>query len=75
MWWRLIVLVLSIAVILLLLFFIIISIIIQQFDDVNALNSPIFFRSSRKNLKILWWIILLRFENQLICISKIAAMG
>ena len=22
-----------------------------------------------------WWIILLKFENQLICISKIAAMG
>ena len=39
MWWRLIVLVLSIAVI--------IIIILQQFDDVNALQSPIFIRSSR----------------------------
>ena len=36
MWWKLIVLVLSIAVI-----------ILQQFDDVNALQSPIFIRSSQ----------------------------
>ena len=35
MWWRLIVLVLS-------LFVMIIIIIIQQFEDVNALQSPIF---------------------------------
>ena len=41
MWWRLIVLVLSIAVI------IIIITILQQFDDVNALQSPIFLLSSR----------------------------
>ena len=40
MWWKLIVLVLSIVVI-------IIIIIIQQYDDVNALQSPIFIRSSR----------------------------
>ena len=42
MWWRLFVLVLSVVVI------IIIIIIIQQFDDVNALQSPILIRSSRK---------------------------
>ena len=39
MWWRLIVSVLSIVVI--------IIIILQQFDDMNALQSPIFIRSSR----------------------------
>ena len=38
MWWRLIVSVLSIVVII---------IIIQQFDDVNTLQSPIFIRSSQ----------------------------
>ena len=46
MWWRLIVLVLSI-------FVIIIIIIIQQFDDVNALQSPIFIRS----LRIFFWTL------------------
>ena len=43
MWWRVIVLVLSIVVII-----IIIIIILQQFDNVNALQSPIFIRSSQK---------------------------
>ena len=41
----------------------------------NALQSPIFIRSSRKKLYTLSWIILLKFENLLICINKMAAMG
>ena len=68
MWLRLLVLVLYIFVII---------IIIQQFDDVNALHAvanihPIFVKFV---LNTLWWIILFKFENQLICISKMAAMG
>ena len=42
MWWRLFVLVLYIVVII-----IIIIIILQQFDDVDALQSPIFIQSSQ----------------------------
>ena len=72
MWWRLIVLMLLIVVIIIN----IIIIILQQFDNVNALQSPIFIRSLRTFfLNTFWWIILLNFENQLICIFKIAAMG
>ena len=40
MWWRLIVLVLSIAVIIIIIF-------LQEFDDVNSLQSPIFIRCSQ----------------------------
>ena len=39
MWWRLIILVLSIVVV--------IIVFIQQFEDVNALQSPIFIRSAQ----------------------------
>ena len=44
LWWRLIVIVLVLSIVVIIINIIII--IIQQFDDVNALQSPIFIRSS-----------------------------
>ena len=57
MWWKLIVLVLSIVVIII---NIIIINIIKQFNDVNVLQSPIFIRSFQNILNTLWWIIQLK---------------
>ena len=58
---RLIVLVLSIVVI-------IIIIILQQFDDVNALQSPIVIRSSRNIFEHPLMDYPTKLKNQLICI-------
>ena len=66
MWWGLFVLVLSIVVII-----IMIIIILQQFDGVNTLQ---YLSDLHKFFSEQWWIILFKFENQLICISKMAAM-
>ena len=58
MWWKLIVLVLSIVVIIINI--IIINNIIKQFNDVNVLQSPIFIRPLQNILNTLWWIIQLK---------------
>ena len=64
MWWRFIVLVLSI--------FVVIIFIIQQFDDINALQISCQYLSDLRNW--VWWIILFEFENQLIWIFNMDAM-
>ena len=45
--------------------------------DVNALRSSIIILLWKKILFLntLWWIVLLEFENVLICISRMAAMA
>ena len=66
MLWRLIVLVLSIFVIIILL---------QQLDDINALQSPIFIRSSQFFSENPLMVYLVELGNELICISKMAVMA
>ena len=66
MWLRLIVLVLPVVII-------IIVILLQQLDDLNALQSPLFIRSSQTIFVHPIMDYPVELENQLICISKIAA--